>query len=269
MNKAFLSNLLRRVGLIYGADLVRYGFVRYQNRQQNRAFRAANPAVALPPDYPLYETYQLNYRKYYEGGRDTAQWICDLLSPHLELRNAHLLDWGCGPGRVIRHLPEVLGHGCRYTGTDYNPEFVAWCRQHLARPDTAFLQNGIEPPLAAEAATFDAVYGISIFTHLSEQGHQLWFRELMRVTKPGGVLLFTTHGEAFLPVLTPAEQARFAAGRLVIRSYENEGHRMFGAFQPTAYLQQLFGQQTEVLQHVPGQRLGNTSSQDVWLLRKR
>ncbi|SHJ11998.1 Methyltransferase domain-containing protein [Hymenobacter daecheongensis DSM 21074] len=267
MNKGFLTNVLRRAGLMHAADRARYALLRFRNRRPNQAFRAANPAVALPPDYLMYESFQLNYRKYYEGGRETAQWVRDHLARHLPLHDQHILDWGCGPARVIRHLPAVVGHGCRYTGTDYNARSIEWCRQHL--PGIQFLLNGIDPPLQAAADTFDAVYGISIFTHLSAQGHQRWYDELLRVTRPGGVLLFTTHGAAFRAIMTAAERAAFDADQLVIRSNVDEGHRVFAAFQPTEYLQTLFGRHCEVLEHLPGERQGSAASQDVWLLRKR
>lgn len=267
MNKGSLSYLLRKAGLMHAADKARYGLMRYRNRSLNRVFRAANPGVSLPPDYLMYESFRLDYRKYYEGGREAAEWVRGHLAKHLELQSLHILDWGCGPGRVIRHLPEVVGRGCRYTGTDYNPASVAWCRQHL--PGIEFLLNGIVPPLQAPAATFDAVYGISILTHLSASGHQHWYDELMRVTRPGGVVLLTTHGAAFRPILTPTEQAAFDAGELVVRGSVQEGHRVFASFQPPTFLYELFGQQSEVLEHQPGTRQGATVSQDVWLLRKR
>lgn len=267
MNKGFLTGLLRRAGLMHAADRLRYGLLRYRNRAANQAWRAAHPGVALPPDYLMYESFQLNYRKYYEGGRDTAEWVREHLSRHLELHNIHILDWGCGPGRVIRHLPEVVGHGCRYSGTDYNPQSIKWCRENL--PGITFLLNGLQPPLEAAPSTFYAVYGISIFTHLSAEAHQRWYDELLRVTRPGGVLLLTTHGAAFRAIMTEAEQATFDAGQLVIRSNVTEGHRVFAAFQPPAFLHGLFGQRAEVLEHLPGVRQNGGASQDVWLLRKR
>ena len=40
------------------------------------------------------------------------------------------------------------------------------------------------------------VYGLSIFTHLTELAQDLWLAELCRVLKPGGVAFLTFHGEA-------------------------------------------------------------------------
>jgi SAM-dependent methyltransferase len=266
MNKAALSTLLRRAGLMHLADTIRFRVMQARHRAENQAFRAAHPAVVLPPDYLMYESFKLSYSSYYDGGRQTAEWLKGHLAPYLSLQNQQILDWGCGPGRVIRHLPEVIGAGCHFTGTDANAQSVAWCRTHL--PGLTFLQNGMSPPLAAEAATFDAAYGISIFTHLSAQGHESWLTELLRVLRPGGVLLLTTHGAAFRAILTEVEQATFDAGQLVERSNVREGHRVFAAFQPARFLVSLFGEWLTVLRHEPGQWLGHTASQDVWVLRK-
>lgn len=266
MNKGDVTTMLRRLGLMHAVDQVRYRWLRYQNRHKNQNFRAAHPTLSLPPDYLMYEAFQLSYCRYYEGGRETAEWVRDLLAPYTELRDLHILDWGCGPGRVIRHLPQVIGAGCQFTGTDYNPESVAWCQQHI--PGVMFLLNTLDPPLALADESVDAVYGISIFTHLSKQRHEQWFRELLRVTKPGGLLLLTTHGAAFRSILTEAEWVTFDSGRLVVRSNVREGHRVFAAFQPVVYLQRLFTTGASILRHVPGSRVGGKSSQDVWVLRK-
>ncbi|NML65504.1 class I SAM-dependent methyltransferase [Hymenobacter sp. RP-2-7] len=266
MNKATLSTWLRRTRLLHLADNLRFWVLRTRYRRENQAFRAARPTVALPPDYLMYESFKLRYRNYYEGGRETAEWVKSQLAPYTSLQGQHVLDWGCGPGRVVRHLPEVIGQGCQFTGTDVNAQSVAWCRAHL--PGITFLHNGISPPLALADNTVDAAYGISIFTHLSAAGHARWLAELLRVLRPGGVLLLTTHGAAFQPILLPAEQARFAAGELVERRQVREGHRVFAAFQPPAFLRQLFGERLLVLHHEPGRWLGEGASQDVWVLRK-
>ena len=267
MKKAALSAWLRRAGLMHLADTVRFRLLQFRHRAENQAFRAAHPGLALPPDYLMYESFRLSYRRYFEGGRQAAEWLRTHLAPHLRLQHQDVLDWGCGPGRVIRHLPEVIGGGCRFTGTDANAESVAWCQQNL--PGLTFLRNEMSPPLAAAAGSFDAAYGISIFTHLSAQGHASWLRELRRVVRPGGVLLLTAHGAAFRAILTAAERATFDAGQLVERRHVREGHRVFAAFQPATFLRELFGEQWTVLQHEPGQWLGHTASQDVWVLRKK
>ena len=73
--KTQLSDTLRRLGLLGAADHARFLVERVRNRAKNRAFLAAQPHVAVPPPYFVYETFQLDYAKYYHGGREVAAWI--------------------------------------------------------------------------------------------------------------------------------------------------------------------------------------------------
>jgi hypothetical protein len=36
--------------------------------------------------------------------REPAIWHKDHFKKHIELQNLAILDWGCGPGRIIRHF---------------------------------------------------------------------------------------------------------------------------------------------------------------------
>ncbi|WP_112308883.1 class I SAM-dependent methyltransferase [Pseudogemmobacter bohemicus] len=116
-----------------------------------------------------------------------------VLTPHLILPVQHLLDWGCGCGRLARHLigdPRFT----TYTGCDIDTEAVEWCRAHLA--GGTFLTIPPEPPVALAAGTFTAVIGYSVMTHLERHLQLRWLTELRRLTAPGAVLALTVHGEA-------------------------------------------------------------------------
>src|SRR5690606_37688433 len=126
-----VSNFLRRIGLLYAADSVRYQYMRSKNRKINKRFTDANPKVRLPPDYLIYESFQLDYKKYYFDSSVTAQWLTDHFKEYISLREKRILDWGCGPGRIIRHLPELIGNGCEFYGTDYNKRSIEWCSDNL------------------------------------------------------------------------------------------------------------------------------------------
>jgi SAM-dependent methyltransferase len=119
------------------------------------------------------------------------------------------------------------------------------------------------PGLVYEKEWFDLVFGISIFTHLSEEAHEAWLHELMRVLKPGGILFITLHGNAFREKLTPAEQVRFDSDELVVRGQVTEGHRTFTSFHPVKWVR-IWTLPLTVLEHIPGQ----AGEQDVWILRK-
>ena len=147
-----------------------------------------------------------------------------------------------------------------------NPKYIDWCAQHI--PGIDFKVNGLMPPLAWPAASFDVIYGISIFTHLSEAAHEAWLEELMRVLKPGGIAMLTMHGDITRQNLTPAELKLYDDGQPVFRAQVKEGHRMYTAYQPTAFVQRLAKGKATILLHQPGQAKDWGLEQDVWLFQK-
>src|SRR5207249_11472819 len=95
-------------------------------------------------------------------------------------------------------------------GSDYNPDLISWCQGHLTFAQ--FQVNAIDRPLAYAPASFDLVYALSVFTHLSEPLQRFWIDEMARVIKPGGHLFLTVHGASYLPQLSPDEQSQFQFG---------------------------------------------------------
>ena len=211
----------------------------------------------------MYESFQLNFEKYYSGGRKTTEWLLNLCRPFLDLEEATMLDWGCGPARIVRHLPDLLP-GATVHGTDYNRKTIAWCKEAI--PEVEFGVGKLAPPLEYPDAHFDLIYGISIFTHLSEANHVAWLTELARILKPGGVLFLTTQGDIFRQKLTPTEKTQYDGGSLVVRGGVKEGHRVYSAFQPPSYFRDLCKGQLTVQQHIPGAVQEWGLEQDVFIL---
>lgn len=267
MLRPYLLDAVRRLGLSHPLDLARYRWHRCRMRGANAAFRREHPDFALPPDYLLYESFRIDYGAYYRTGRAGAEWVAEHFQPHLSTPTPRLLDWGCGPGRILRHLPAVFGEGGDYHGADPNARSVAWCREQLA--GVSVHQSQHAPPLPFPNEHFDGLYGISIFTHLSGPAHAAWFAELMRVLRPGGLALLTTHGPAYRVKLTAAERDRFEAGEWVIRGKATEGHRVFTAYHPPDRFRRLAQRQAAVLSYQAGRPVTWGIEQDVWLLRKK
>jgi SAM-dependent methyltransferase len=174
-----------------------------------------------------------------------------------------VLDFGCGVGRVIRHWHHLTA--TRLHGTDYNPRLVSWCRKALTFAQ--FEVNALDRPLPYADASFDLVYALSVFTHLSEPLQHRWIAELARVLAPGGYLLITTHGEHYLDQLSPHHQADFRAGRLVVLQSDREGTNDCAAFHPESYIRATLAPPFEVLDFAPEAAWGNPR-QDVTLMRK-
>jgi ubiquinone/menaquinone biosynthesis C-methylase UbiE len=264
LKKSNLSIILRNLGLMHIVDRSRYQYFKWKNREKNKTFLRANPNVLLPSDYLIYESFQLDYSEYYTKSRETAKWLLNYFSKHVELKNVKILDWGCGPGRIIRHMPELIDDSADIYGTDYNFKSISWCQKNLT--GISFNHNSIEAKLPYKNDYFNIIYGISIFTHLSEEMHYKWFDELYRVLKPGGILFVTTHGNVFITKLTNVEQAIFMKGELVVRGKVKEGHRTFTAYHPKAFMDKLFSGM-QLLEHVVGSSNGKPQ-QDIWIVKK-
>ncbi|MCD6346004.1 MAG: class I SAM-dependent methyltransferase [Bacteroidales bacterium] len=263
--KKIIKEILRLAGLMQHADKLRYFLMKLANRKRNTDFKKQYPDVILPPDYLMYESFQLDYFRYYINGRKTAQWLIDLVRAHRNLDNIDVFDWGCGPARIIRHLPELLPEAASYTGSDYNLKSIQWCETNL--PDIRFAGNELMPPLPFEDESFDLVYGISIFTHLSAIAHDAWLDELYRILRLKGVLFLTLHGENFVNKLDNAEKESFGRGELLVRGQVKEGHRTFIAFHPEEFVKK-WTKNFECLEHIPGKIENGKAAQDVWILRK-
>ena len=247
------------------ADWFHFRYEKIRFRKENKSFRKQFSEVKLPPDYLLYESYQLNYKKYYTDGVESAQWLVDHLQKHVPLKNLKFLDWGCGPGRLIRHLPG-LSDNCDFFGTDYNKRSIEWCKANL--PEISFNLNPLYAELPYEDNLFDIIYGYSVLTHLSEEKHREWYAELFRVLKPGGILFLTSQGKHYRVKLTEEEQKTFNSGQLVVRGKVKEGHRTYSAFHPKDYMLKLFTG-VQILEHIePEPVSGRGIPQDIWIVKK-
>ncbi len=119
------------------------------------------------------------------------------------------LDFGCGCGRVARALLRLapIAPGLKISGVDVDRPAVEWCRRHL--PGT-FTVGAALPPLALPGDGFDLVYAVSVFTHLDEPRQDFWLAEMIRLLRPGGLLLASTHAPVVLDAQhdVTAEQRR-------------------------------------------------------------
>lgn len=236
----------------------------------NSSFRRSLPDYIFPPLWLAYDAYSnLDFEHIFQEGKDQASRIVEGIHTSLPDR-AHgqpvkILDWGCGPGRVIQHVKRAFGPDAHIFGTDYNGQTIAWCRSAL--PGIAFAQNDLVPPLPFQAGSMDAIYSISVFTHLSEEMHLAWIHELARVLRPGGVLLITVHGNLSSRSLTQIEREEFDAGKLVIRGNVLEGSRLYAAFQPDTFVSEVLLKEFIVLRKI--EPFAPMMRQTLWIAQKR
>lgn len=199
--------------------------------------RRGADGLPLPP--PLLRVQVMGSSKpdaFLAQGRRAADTIADVVEKAGRSMTdlSAVLDFGCGSGRVMRRWVDLDGPAL--FGSDYNPKLVSWCRKNL--PFAAFEVNGLEPPLPFETGSFDLVYALSVFTHLTERLQHAWIAELRRVLKPEGLLIFSTRGEALKWKLTEDERRRYREGELIVRYGSTEGTNLCAAFHPWSYVRE-------------------------------
>ena len=232
----------------------------------NARFRRAHPDFSVPPLFLLWDAQSYtNFRSYFSTGAKSAKMYWDLVKAYGSGRSPYrVLEWGCGPARIIRHMPALAkadGLVAEFHGTDYNARSIAWAQQNV--PGVNFSLNELAPPLAFADGHFDFVYCRSVFTHLSEAMHFAWIAELKRILRPGGLLSLSTAGLAHSHRMTPRERQAFNRGELVVRGLSAEGKLNYSVFHPHAFVREKLLAGMEIVRHdTPA------GTQEMWLARR-
>lgn len=210
---------------------------RVKNRNARFKRVPAADGLPMPPPALVYlVTGQFDSEAFYNNGVLNgvlgAECIQQVVRRHgLDFnRFGKVLDFGCGCGRIMRRWQNL--NGPKLYGVDSSPRLVEWCSRNLTFGE--FELNVSATPLSFADATFDFIYSISVFTHLSETNQQFWMGELIRVLKPGGHLLITVHGTTRLHHLTPEQRGAFETGKVVITHSRYSGQNLCATYHPEA-----------------------------------
>jgi ubiquinone/menaquinone biosynthesis C-methylase UbiE len=136
-----------------------------------------------------------NENYYHFTGYDEAQKIHDLIQQHCTSLNdsqkLDVLDWGMGSGRVTQYLQNFPG--IDMFGTDIDPVNMGTLHSAgFSKSNFRLTEPGGKIPFDDES--FDAVFGISVFTHLTEEMQFYYLAEIRRVLKSNGIGIFSVHG---------------------------------------------------------------------------
>lgn len=266
--KRWLKNIFYSTGNARTLDRIVYLKSSLRYMAGNRRYISTHPQHALPPLYFLYETYIPDYERYINDGRNAAEEIMGWAMPYLPGYSIHILEWGCGVGRIIRHIPAITPPGTRISACDINEQMILWNRKNLLGIE--FSTSGHLPPIPYPADEFNFVYAISVLTHIDGREHLPWLKELQRIIKTGGILLFTTHGEYFLPQLSDNELIQFRKDGFFTRSYPDKGHRMMTTYSDAQALRSQISAYFDVLEFHDGKKdTSITGGQDLWILKKK
>lgn len=162
---------------------------------------------------------------------------------------ARILDFGCGCGRVLwsfQHVP----HQGEIWGCDVDAEAIGWDRAHLGHI-AQFSCNPALPPTCFPDGYFDAIYNVSVFTHLPEDVQFVWLAEMRRLLRPGGILGASLHGAHYWKTIDPGVTAEVTARGFAYRTGQptpGTPDYYMVAFHASTYVQERWSRYFDVLQ---------------------
>ena len=265
-NKQYFVNALRQLRLLQLVDYWRYLLDFKSNQLSNKAFSETHPDFQLPPPDLAYDAYgHTNWSAYYHSGKEHAQYISNLIRNNFSNPSLKICEWGCGPARILRQIPQFFEDwNISLYGFDYNQRTIQWCQSNIK--GIVFKHNLLIPPLDQDDDSFDCLYCVSVFTHLSKEMHFAWIKEISRVVKPNGVIIFTTHGEPAKANLLSSELRMFDNGELVVRDKVEEGKRTFVAYHPPSFIREELLKGLTVISHITNP-IPQSLTQDIWIAK--
>ncbi len=119
----------------------------------------------------------------------------------------HILEIGCGSGRMAIPLITYLNKQGAYTGMDIVAESINWCQKNITprHPNFQFLHTDLhnkrynpagryraeEFSFPFDDGRFDFIFLTSVFTHLLPNEVENYLREIARLLHPAGRSLIT------------------------------------------------------------------------------
>jgi SAM-dependent methyltransferase len=171
--------------------------------RQSAVKTGADGLPVVPRALIHYTNGHRDLSRYHQSGREIAQMFDLAVQGTVGQALAdfkRVLDFGCGTGRIAQFVKDQVG---QLSACDVNARCIDFVQR--AFPDVAAHRTAHAPPLPYDTGHFDLVYSFSVFSHLTQTAEDAWLAELARITRPGGVVLLTVHGDWVIEATLPAE----------------------------------------------------------------
>lgn len=102
----------------------------------------------------------------------------------------HVLELGCGVGRIGRELAGLCNH---WTGVDISRHMLEHAHSRLSHLDNVSFHQLTRTSLQMiPDASIDKAYSIAVLCHMDKEDMYLYLQELHRVLRPGGMIFVDT-----------------------------------------------------------------------------
>lgn len=144
------------------------------------------------PDW--FATFTKTREEYRESGAAELTEVLEGID-QARLRDAAVLEVGCGPGRVLEHLAPLVATAY---GVDFSIEMVNLARERMRDVgNLTVLKNDGHTLSMFPHGKFDFVYTVNVFQHIPYRAWiESYVREIYRVLKSGGEAKIQADGRA-------------------------------------------------------------------------
>lgn len=259
------KKLFSLIGALPLMNELNFRFQQIWHYKKNNKYKQPLKRFVFPTDRALFNTFQLDYKKYYEDGLIAAQEMIDW-GGLKAIKDPIVLDWGCGTGRVIRHIPYLKKDSICY-GADIDCNTIQWCRQSI---DSVYFDCIEHQTLPYPSNYFHLVYGISVLTHIPHTETQYWLIELKRVLQPNGIAVISTHGAHYFHQLSQQHKKQLLQEGAFSNANKQAGSRSKTTYHEASHFKKMLEYHFSIVEFWEGQEFPKKiGGQDCWVIRKK
>ena len=178
-----------------------------------------------------YQNHRANIAVTGENPEYFAEYKIAVLSrlvSEMNLLSPRMLDFGSGIGNSIPYVNRLLP-GSELTCADVSQRSLEISESRFPGLARSLLIEGERIPAADDA--YDVTFSACVFHHIPHEEHVHWLSELLRVTRPGGVIMVFEHNPLNPLTVRAVNTCPFDANARLIRagnfleSYRKAGWR--------------------------------------------
>ena len=188
-----------------------------------------------------------------------------------DIRLGHIvLDAGCGTGKDVVQMANLIGDSGHVFGMDFSQEMITAAQAKVAALDLPVtFQQGSIYDLPFEDNFFDRCRADKTFQHLTDP--RMAVAELIRVTKPGGKIIIADPDHDSLIIDTPYVEVnhRFTRFRSGAMAQGSIAHQLYNLFKELGLVNVDIEPLTRAYTNYEEKKVSSPYLEEIWLAHKQ